>query len=1427
MNNRLGNGAISSLLLVVGLVGAMAVPAAEPPVTITDRQAQPYAGKSLDLTAEEQVWLQTHPRIRVHNELAWPPFNFNENARPQGFSIDYMNLLADKIGIDIQYVSGPSWGEFLEMMKSGDLEVMLNIVKTPDRQIYLLYTGPYIDNPNTILSRRDAPYDNLEQLFGKTISVPKGFFYEEILTRDYPQIRLHLVKDTLEAMKAVTFGKADAALGELAVFNHLLVSHFMTDLVLSGEVKMGSPEYALLNIAARMDLPLLASILDKAVRSVDRSELQTIRQKWLEGARSGGAQTVKLTEEELTWLSQHREIRLGVDPDYPPFEFMSEDGGYSGIASDYIRIISERLGIEMTAMPELSWSQVLEGAKNRTLDVLPAVAQSAERDPYLSFTRVHLDHQTVIVTREDFPFITGLGDLDGQTVAMVRGYVVTATLKSDYPSLTPREYDKPLDALEAVAVGEATATVMNLPVATYLIRQNALNNLKLASKAEIDLPGLSIGVRKDWPELVSILDKVLASITPEERKALQDRWVGLEFEPGIDLALVRQVSAIAGVIVVAILLWIWSLRREINQRRKVEEAQQTILQAVSLPIIVVRRATGEIMYVNEAAAAGRPPDSMIGRSANDIYLNASDRERLLEIMNERGQVDSFEVQLKGSGDESIWALMSSRVITFEGHSAFLTTYTDITQGKRAAEQIQATEARLADAIESISYGIVLYDANLTLIVCNSVFREIYGYSEEEAAPGASGLVDLDAERGLVANGEEYVARMYEYRRNPVGAMMIELTDGRWIEIRDRRTSEGGVVSVHADVTDRVLEEQSLVEAKEEAEAVGKAKSEFVAVVSHEVRTPMNGVLGMTRLLLETPLTTEQQEYAETILHSGEALLTILNDLLDISKLEAGKLELEAISFAPRPLVNDTVNLMGSTAREKGLELSCHIEPHVAEGLIGDANRLRQILFNLLSNAIKFTARGGVTVIVDGVEVDDGRVQLAISVTDTGPGIGAEAAEKLFAPYVQANVDVARRYGGTGLGLSICRRLAELMGGEIKLESVVGEGSTFKLTAPFEITSDVPGYAAMESGLLAELRDGSDGARAAGGATSRALRILVVEDNLINRKVARGFLSKLGHRVVVANDGREALAAIDAEDPFDVVLMDRHMPVMDGIEATRRIRAMDGPVAEVPIVALTAAATQSEVKACLDAGMNDIVTKPIDPRELAGALARAVPTVALLSEAAPVADLGSPAETSLHGDSEPDPVLDPAVLEQLAADFDVDAVAEFTGDFLAIGPKGVEGFHEGTRAVDVAKMTLHAHDLKSSAAMLGLTRLSQLCRRIELACKEERVDEALALGTGLKPALDRAIEALVGRPIRESSEDARVRSRLLERTAHNLRDRMNTILGYVRVLEEYSQEDAALEDVVDVAVQIQRSGDELRDVADTIVIQLDGQRVQGE
>jgi PAS domain S-box-containing protein len=1391
---------------------------------ITSKWLTTKEGRSVvQLTQAENAWLAANPRVRVHNETNWPPFNFAESGQAKGYSIDFMNLVARRVGLDIDYITGPSWNEFLEMMKRRELDVMLNIVKTEDRQKYLLYTSPYADNPNTILSSREAVYNRIEDLVGKTVSVPKGFFYEEVLRRDFPGVKLHLVKNTLDSMKAVSFGHADAALGELAVFNHLLGRHLMTGLVVSGEVKLGSPELALLNMATRMDQPHLVSILEKGIKSVTIDDIRSIQRRWLGETRATQKELgqLRLNEAEEAWLAEHPDIRLGIDPKYPPFDFIDEDGSHAGIASDYVRIINERLGTKMEVVPDLTWSEVLDGARHRRIDVLPAAFRSPEREAYLSHSQPYATFPIVILAREDHPFVAGMPDLAGKRLALVEDYAVTSQVRSRHPDISHKMYPDPLSALQAVSSGQADATVMNLAVATHLIKKNNLSNIKVAAPTDIEMPGLSLAVRRDWPELVNILDKVLASITPEEESTIRAKWISVRYEYAADTAaLVKvglQVGAVALVILVVIVVWNRRLRREILKH---EATQKELAEKEALLRLSIDQMSDGIYQFDQ---------DFRYTMFNDRYLDLIDIPANLTQIGEPIIGTMRYVAERGDyGEGDVETLVQERMTAFRERKpiraevntsnrtldirmtptvdgGMVAVATDMTERHRAEQALRESEQRFAAMLKDSPIGVaVIRITDNSIIYANTRLFELFGITEKQLNQPTSWRYFTD--EGSLLFVEDKLKKE-GFLNN--AEIRLNRNDGSsfWASASFMQidyVGEPARLAWFYDIDQMKQAEETLQHAKEAAEAATQAKSDFIAVVSHEVRTPMNGVLGMARLMLETPLIGEQREYAQTIVDSGESLLTILNDLLDISKLEAGKLEIEEITFSPRRLIADTANIMRPRAVEKGLKINFKISDSVPDAVIGDANRLRQIVFNLISNAIKFTDTGEVDLILDAGDLGDNQIDLRFAVTDTGQGVGPETAKELFAPYVQANVDIARRFGGTGLGLSISRQLAKLMGGDIELESTLGEGSTFTIHAPFEVTS-------------AKVRETVDDKGWAMATSGLGLRILLVEDNLINRKVAQGMIGKLGHRVVSAENGREALELLQSEDPFDVILMDRHMPVMDGIEATERIRGIEGPEGEIPIVGLTAAATQREIKTCLEAGMNDVVTKPIDPMILRSALNR-IATDDSNEDYIPAAQTGG-------GSAEEAPVLDLTVLDALAEDLGEDAVTEFSEDFRSVGQEGVDAFLKASATDDLALMTHHSHDLKSASAIVGLMKLSEQCRAIEMACKDGRIEEARDLGRNLQDVLAEALAALANP--QSATEDVTSRTLFLARMSHDLRNNMNTALGYIMMLQEGAETGEGADGLEEYAGEIQANGNRMVDLAANVLglLKLDAGHVE--
>jgi K+-sensing histidine kinase KdpD len=382
-------------------------------------------------------------------------------------------------------------------------------------------------------------------------------------------------------------------------------------------------------------------------------------------------------------------------------------------------------------------------------------------------------------------------------------------------------------------------------------------------------------------------------------------------------------------------------------------------------------------------------------------------------------------------------------------------------------------------------------------------------------------------------------------------------------------------------------EQELKLAKDKAEEMSQAKGEFLANMSHEIRTPMNGVIGTLQLLSDTKLGAVQREYVDTAHKSAHSLLTILNDILDLSKIEAGKLNIELIPFDLREIVSELITLHSMTAEEKVIQLYADIDEQLPQVLIGDPTRVRQILANLISNALKFTEKGHVVVKISVVSSDDQYADIRMEVEDTGVGIREEIKDKLFNEFTQADGSTTRKYGGTGLGLAIVKQLVEMMHGHFGVESVPGEGSTF--------------WFRLKLGISAEqtVKQSLDQEMALKGKLSG--HVLLVEDNQINQMVAQKMLEKIGIRSTLAADGQEALDMLD-QNEFDAVLMDCQMPVMDGFEATRQIR-QQGELLGLPIIAMTANVMEGDREKCIEAGMNDYIGKPVVEAELKKILAR--------------------------------------------------------------------------------------------------------------------------------------------------------------------------------------------------------------------------------
>ncbi len=625
------------------------------------------------------------------------------------------------------------------------------------------------------------------------------------------------------------------------------------------------------------------------------------------------------------------------------------------------------------------------------------------------------------------------------------------------------------------------------------------------------------------------------------------------------------------------------------ERLVIDHTEQMILlvEPVDLRIVMANQVAQQLLGYSEA--------ELLEKSIIDVESSLQDVFYWEDVRNGQfSNIDSQEGLYQCADGSMRTATKSIRIIEQNGNKWLLIQAREVHDELRIEDDLAQTTSQLRATLESTGNGILVIDWQGRVASMNRLLSKMWNLPEDLLLAQDDQAI-LDRIGAQVVDGEAFRARLREIVEEHETDDVLNLVDGRVFECKslpqylDERII--GRVFGFNDITERIRIEQDLIAARERAESANQAKAAFLAMMSHEIRTPMNGVMGMTALMADTPLNAEQKRYLGIIRSSSDALLSIINDILDFSKIEAQKLSLEVIDFDLRALLEEFSELNTFRAAEKQLEYTWQLASEVPRRLRGDPGRIRQVLTNLVGNAFKFTQSGRVALRVTRLADRGQKVVLHIEVQDSGIGIAKENLAKVFAPFEQADTSTTRKYGGTGLGLAISKQLVEMMEGDISVSSQENQGTTFSLNIVLEKVVDA------RPETQSSVRAAEDKARPpeisdAGMLSSErksAVSLLVVEDNAVNMMVMKGVLAKLGYKnIEKAQDGLEAVEKA-TQASFDLILMDCQMPKLDGYAATQRLREQG---VKVPIIAMTAHAMSGDREKCLEAGMDDYLTKPI-------------------------------------------------------------------------------------------------------------------------------------------------------------------------------------------------------------------------------------------
>lgn len=1020
-------------------------------------QKQEVKKQTLNLTTEEQQWIKANPIVRYGAEKDWAPYDFiNEEGLHDGVAKDYLELISQISGLQFVPVID-DWGGLLKKAREQQIDLLPAIYFSKERSEFLNFTRPYQSMLDYFFIRDDIEAETLEDLNGKTVAIPKGFLHIDIVKQQFPLLKILEVNSLMEAIESTIEKKSDILIEPHSVISYMLKKHNITTIRAFKALPPSEPRN--LHMAVSKGQPVLTGILNKAIAALTESEKQRLHNKWFGYQSTEIEQSIVLSVAEQKWLEEHPVIRFTGDPNWLPYEAFDKQGNYIGIVAEHLKLIEEKLGINVEIIPSQTWSESVAKVKRKEIDVLSETSNS-DLKSLLTFTQEYVSSPVVIIMRNNEDYVENIDQIKQRKIAVIKEYGYVPEIIKKYPELKFNTVDTIQDGLTSVSTGKLDALIATLAQASYHISELGINNIRIVGKTEFNTR-LAFGMQQEFAPLVPLFNRALSSISQSEKQRIFDAWGKHEFAAKIDYVFLTEMVAIFLFIIVIFIYWNRKLAVEIARRKEVEAQTQALIDNIPL-LIIVTTFQGRILTANPRALSDYEinKDEIDQLNMSDFYSDLNDREAVIKELKEKGRVEQKIIQFKKLDGTPHSMMVSVMPMLYQNETALLT--------------------------------------------------------------------------------------------------------------------------IAVDMTERLEMEAALKVAKEAAETANRAKSEFLANMSHEIRTPMNAIIGFTELLNEQIKEPKLQSFVKTIQSAGNNLLVLINDILDLSKIEAGKFRIKKSACNPHDLFSELGNIFMLKMQEKNIDFTLEIDPVIPPSLQLDAIRLRQVLFNLIGNAVKFTDQGYIRVKARAVNKDEihSKLDLIISIEDSGIGISEDQQQLIFRDFEQSSGQDVRKYGGTGLGLSISKRLLEMMGGDISLNSQIGKGSTFSIKL---VDVDVAPLAVGVDNEKSELNT---------NVNFLPGKILIVDDVEDNLDLLLANFADTNLQTVEAKNGLEAVN-LARQQQFDLILMDIRMPVMDGYQAAQEIKSFS----RVPIVALTASVMTDEFEQKKSENFDGYLRKPVLKKNL--------------------------------------------------------------------------------------------------------------------------------------------------------------------------------------------------------------------------------------